>query len=291
MLWHTHMLSSIAGYNSDCKTIMGSTLHHDDSLDDRAEGGILDRSYQSTKQMWHDKFGTEYVVDGGMYRGEPPASYYCAEWQPTGAPTIVVAREMGASSTSPNSISPPSKWATVSGKTSDGSPAFIDPKVKTGRRTLLKKEEHKENYVLGKVKNKVGYFHLETKEAHTIMLSRLQFRICKLKSNIAMEESCCGENRAEVVKERRAELQRHLEIYNEVSARSKSASPRGVAGRDPNTYTDSTGLWLYSPIVWDSCGGACGGAVACSADVGGASACGGDCGGGSGCGGGCGGCG
>jgi len=291
MMWHTHMLSSIAGYNSDCKTIMGSTLHHDDSFVDRSKGGILDLSYQSTKQMWLNEFGTEYVVEGGMYRGEPPASYYSAEWQPTGAPTIVVAHEMGASSTSPNSISPPSKWATVSGVTSDGSPAFIDPKVETGRRTLLINEERKDNYVLGKVKNKVGYFHLETKEAHTIMLSRLKFRIRKLNSDIAMEKSCCGKKRAEVVLEKQVELHRHMDVYDEIFARSRAGSPRGIVGRDPITYTNSTGLWLYPPIVWDSCGGACGGAVACSADVGGASACGGDCGGGSGCGGGCGGCG
>jgi len=270
---------------------MGSTLHHDDSLVDRTEGGILDLSYQSTKQMWLNEFGTEYVVDGGMYQGEPPASYYSAEWQPTRAPTMVVAREMGASSTSPNSFSPPSKWATLSGKTSDGSPAFIAPNAKTGNRTLLKNEEHKDNYVLGKVNNKVGYYHLETKEAYTIMLSRLQFRIRKLNSDVAMEECCCGLNRAEVLRKEQAKLQRYMDVHIEISARSRAASPRGVVGRDSNTYTDSTGLWLYPPIVWDSCGGACGGAVACSADVGGASACGGDCGGGSGCGGGCGGCG
>ena len=267
---------------------MGSTLHHDDSLDDRTEGAILDLSYQSTKQMWLEEFGTDYVVEGGMYRGEPPVSYYSATWTPTLAPKLVVVeREMGASSTSPNSFSPPSKWATLSGKASDGSPAFIAPNAKTGDRTLLKNEEHKDNYVLGKVNNKVGYYHLETKEAYKIMLSRLQFRIRKLNSDIAMEECCCGQKREEVVKEKRAELQRHMDVYNEISARSRAASPRGVVGRDSNTYTDSTGLWLYPAIVWDSCGGACGGAVACSADVGGASACGGA--GGGGCGGGSGG--
>ena len=286
MMWHTHMLSSIAGYNSDCKTIMGSTLHHDDSFVDRSKGGILDLSYQSTKQMWLNEFGTEYAVEGGMYRGEPPASYYSAEWQPTGAPTMVVAREMGASSTSPNSISPPSKWATVSGKTSNGSPAFIAPTVKTGCREHLRGEHCKKYYVLGKVNNLVGYYHLETKEAHKIMFSRLLFRISMLKSDIAMEESCCGSNGTAVLRKKQAKLQRYMDVHIEISARYRAACPRGVVGCDPNTYTDSKGLWLYPPILWDSCGGACGGAAACSEDNGGVSACGG---GGGGGGGGCGG--
>ena len=107
--------------------------------------------------MWLDEFGSEYVVDGGMYRGEPPSSYYSAEWQPTGAPTMVVASEMGASSTSSNRILPPFKWATISDNTSDGSPAFIAPTDKSERRENLRGEQYREYYVLGnKVNNIVG---------------------------------------------------------------------------------------------------------------------------------------
>ena len=55
---------------------------------------------------------------------------------------------------------------------------------------------------------------------------------------------------------------------------ARAGCPRGVVGHYANTYTNSTGLWLYPPMVWDSCGGACGGAVACTEDIGGVSACG-----------------
>jgi len=54
LMWHTHMLSSLAGYDDDCKKITGRTLHHDDSLNDRSEGSTLNRSFDATKQMWKD---------------------------------------------------------------------------------------------------------------------------------------------------------------------------------------------------------------------------------------------
>ena len=80
LMWHTHMLSSITNYNSDCRTIMGFTLHHDDSLNDRTEGGTLDVSFRATKALWYQMYGEEYVVEGGMYRGDPPAIYFNQSW-------------------------------------------------------------------------------------------------------------------------------------------------------------------------------------------------------------------
>jgi hypothetical protein len=59
---------------------MGCTLHHDDSLNDRTEGGTLDVSFRGTKMLWFEMYGEEYTIAGGMYRGEPPASYYNQEW-------------------------------------------------------------------------------------------------------------------------------------------------------------------------------------------------------------------
>ena len=50
LMWHTHILSSIVKYNQDCLAIMGSTLHHDDSTNDRSEGGVLDVSYSETRK-------------------------------------------------------------------------------------------------------------------------------------------------------------------------------------------------------------------------------------------------
>ena len=73
LMWHTHILSSITNYNADCKAIIGATMNHDDSFNDRTEDGPLDRAFQETKALWKETYdGEEYTVPGGMYRGEPP---------------------------------------------------------------------------------------------------------------------------------------------------------------------------------------------------------------------------
>lgn len=81
LMWHTHILSSAAGYFADCTAIAGAVLNHDDSLDDRTEGGPLDRAFEEMKALWEGTYGEEYFVAGGMYRGEPPAEYYSPEWE------------------------------------------------------------------------------------------------------------------------------------------------------------------------------------------------------------------
>eukprot|EP00957_Ditylum_brightwellii_P075086 5705308-Ditylum_brightwellii.AAC.1 len=76
LMWHTHMLSHLGKYDSDCRRILdGKTLHHDDSLTDRSEGSVLNLAFGATKQIWWDTYGEEYHVEGGMYRGEPPAAF------------------------------------------------------------------------------------------------------------------------------------------------------------------------------------------------------------------------
>merc|ERR1711933_219159 len=75
-MWHTHILSGITNYNKDCRRISGSTLHHDDSLTDRSDGGILDTSYVATSNLWKERYGINYAIPGGMYRGEPPKEYF-----------------------------------------------------------------------------------------------------------------------------------------------------------------------------------------------------------------------
>lgn len=81
LMWHTHILTSITNYNADCKTIIGTTMNHDDSFNDRTEDGPLDRAFQETKALWNAMYdGEEYTVPGGMYRGEPPREYYSPSW-------------------------------------------------------------------------------------------------------------------------------------------------------------------------------------------------------------------
>jgi hypothetical protein len=121
LFWHTHILSSITQYNADCKIIIGSILNHDDDFDDRSEGGPLDTAFVATKNAWKRLYGEEYLVVGGMYRGEPPKQYYspyfvleskrhifyhCTVDPPTDHPYNKFIGLQGASSTVKSSPSP-----------------------------------------------------------------------------------------------------------------------------------------------------------------------------------------
>ncbi len=57
-------------------SFLKSSLEHDDSLTDRSEGGVLNKSFETTKALWLEKYGKEYKVEGGMYRGEAPGKFY-----------------------------------------------------------------------------------------------------------------------------------------------------------------------------------------------------------------------
>ena len=261
---------------------MGCTLHHDDSLSDRTQGGILDQSYQSTKQLWYEQFGEEYLVAGGMYRGEPPESFFDTNWKNLNTPISMPSEllEMGALSTSPTEG--PTKWANIKSRTSDGSPAFMYPsKGYVTHQKKLQKEVYKKNYILGKHKKRTGYFHIETREAHEIMLLRIISKLERLESDIAMEQSCCGDNDSKYIACKGAEIKATKGVYIEISKRAKAAKPKAMGASDNSSsaFVNSSGAWLYPTSVWTSCGGACGGSVVCSADVGGASACGGSGGG------------
>ena len=79
-MWHTHILSSISKYHEDCVRLIGTTLEHDDSLNDRVEGGMLDVNFKATSKLWREIYGEDYNVVGGMYRGEPPEGYFSTDW-------------------------------------------------------------------------------------------------------------------------------------------------------------------------------------------------------------------
>jgi hypothetical protein len=109
-MWHTHILAKVSGYYMDCKSIMGYTLNHDDSLNDRTEDGPLDRAFKETKDLWKKSYNEDYFIEGGMYRGEPPKEYYSTSWKashlynkeltPTGLFLHLIGVQ-GASSTNP----------------------------------------------------------------------------------------------------------------------------------------------------------------------------------------------
>jgi len=60
--------------------INGVIMDHDDSLDDRTKGADLDRNFQATVQLWRKEYDEEYIVPGGMYRGEPPEDFFSSEY-------------------------------------------------------------------------------------------------------------------------------------------------------------------------------------------------------------------
>ncbi len=81
LMWHTHILTSIRGYHDDITRVSkGKTLNHDDSINDRSEGGELDTNFKATCRLWKETYGSEYIVPGGMYRGEPPLEYFKSTW-------------------------------------------------------------------------------------------------------------------------------------------------------------------------------------------------------------------
>ena len=76
IIWHTHMLSSLREYDEECISIMGCAFDHDDSLNDRSEGSSLEVAFRATSALWEREYGEKYHVEGGMYRGEPPSSFF-----------------------------------------------------------------------------------------------------------------------------------------------------------------------------------------------------------------------
>ena len=81
LMWHTHMLGSLVKYNRDCLDVRGERFHHDDSFDDRTPDAPLDRAFKATAALWKKVYDEEYATELGMYRGEPPKSYYDREWK------------------------------------------------------------------------------------------------------------------------------------------------------------------------------------------------------------------
>lgn len=287
LMWHTHILASVTKYNDDCKAIMGKLFHHNDSLNDRSEGSVLDVSYRATHQLWMDVYGEEYAVQGGMYRGEPPAAFFLVNW--VDKRSCNLDRE----STLSTSQEGPAEWANLGGKASDGSPAFI--KVTVPNAEDLKKVIKKDNYVFGKSEPRgFGYHHLETREANGIIMRRLKLHQDRLESQIAMDQSCCGNTRnSSSIGSKEKELAETKIIYEEMKARSTADRPYGkpkarpefqkIDGNQPAQKKetpflyDDTGFWLYPPYLWGNCGGACGGSVAYNMSVAGGAGGGGEC--------------
>ena len=62
LVWHTHQVHPLA-YERDCTAIFGSTLKHDDSVNDRSKNSKLMKGETITKKFW-----TTHFKDSGFWR-------------------------------------------------------------------------------------------------------------------------------------------------------------------------------------------------------------------------------
>jgi hypothetical protein len=277
LMWHTHMLSSLANYNADCRSIIGRTLHHDDSLNDRSEGSTLDISYRATEKLWYATYGTRYAVPGGMYRGEPPEAFFDTKWSLDKIPVSYDGHiMMGASST--GAIDEPSagEWLDPSEKlNSDGwTPGFIDAAPRSHVRGRVANPQ-KADYVFGTGSLGPGYYHIRTKDSYSILLTRIDKKIKAKKYDLSWASCCASYNpicfpHFRIEKARvRQELDELETIQEIIRARSTADVPLGVMElpesitKDPikteiaNKYNSDNVSWLYPTIFYTS-GGGCG---------------------------------
>ena len=276
LMWHTHILSSLSGYYKDCRAIMDSALHHDDSLNDRTDGGPLDVAFGQTKALWKEHYGTEYSVVGGMYRGEPPGEYYNRDWglynrkndielAPVGRFLHLVGIH-GASSTNPSGgVHSTDEWTPTTGVAPDGSPGFVPPSAKSTTRGV-NANPMKENYVFGTGDRGTGYYHVTTKDAYSILLKRIQHRVVLTSNQIACDQSCnnvftCGMGGVSDSMQKRLDALEDLkETRDVIAARAASQTPSGDAPKSLSKkkhreYYSDSGVWYVPATCYVDGGG------------------------------------
>jgi Glycine-rich domain-containing protein-like len=163
LIWHTHILVSQEMYHKECLLIRGERFHHDDSMDDRTPGAILDRAFQYTAQMWKEKYGEDYVVPGAMYRGESPASYYDGNWQPM---NIGMAKQLMAGSNSSGRRG--TEWQVPK----IGSSCFIPAKPKSKIKGVNSNPPLSGFIFCAKGTGGAGYYSMETRDAYKQLSNR-----------------------------------------------------------------------------------------------------------------------
>jgi hypothetical protein len=283
LMWHTHILWSLKGYHSDCISIRGELFHHDDSLNDRAPGGTLDRAFQATKKLWEDTYNEDYSVDGGMYRGPPPAVYYdVPAWQLEEA----IRTLDGPIFASLTENSAPSCWLNpvegVSPRYTDENsvyPDFFSANSRSITRNVNNNKQ-KNGYVFGAGTIGAGYYSLYTRDAYKILDMRLSRQVIYSRhsvDNYKLIRCLCWCTPSEA---QRQEIDRLEKEKKKVRAMMNYVRARYANAIEP-FYSNGQILYFSGDDLCTAAG--CGGGVGVVGDFGG-----GGCGGG-GCGGGCGG--
>ena len=154
LMWHTHMLASIAKYHKDNMQVNGCPLEHDDSLNDRSEGGKLDTNFKATRKLWDRVYGVEYKVPGGMYRGEPPSEYFRPRWAEDSDKLLSVRVGVGTNPQHPMTLAHligqvgasshgREEWMNI-----DAPGAFLEAKPRSNTRGLRRAK--KDGYIFGR---------------------------------------------------------------------------------------------------------------------------------------------
>jgi len=285
LFWHTHILSNIAGYYTDCKILMGATLNHDDSLNDRTEDGPLDTAFKATKAAWKEAYGEDYNVEGGMYRGEPPGHYYSPSWEASASqiktcgfetpigPFLHAIGNHGSSSTNPGKLSSRSPygtaWTPLDGVAPDGKPAFVAAGTSQG----IKAHPFKSSYVFGRKDRdgNLGYYHVTTKEAYDILAMRVSDKIWGARCKIDCA-TCCSLGLCAMgtwMKQMKKDLEDLQDLEAILKARAAEDVPTGnlhlpshVASNPTlrSKHITSDGKWLFPTFYYASAGG-CGAAT------------------------------
>jgi hypothetical protein len=180
----------------------------------------------------------------------------------------------------------PRCWATLSGTASDGRPAFALSSDQTSQG--IKKLQCLDMYVLGRVGSKTGYYHIETREAHTILLMRVNDHISAIQTDVGMAGCCFGSSALSKCERKLVTLRKAKALLEE---RLSAAAPSGTtktkqfapvllqerkSAAAPTctmkkkqvavsaVYSRDGTAWVYPNAFYDTAGGACHGAVVSS---------------------------
>ena len=74
LIWHAHQAHS-REYIEYTTKYLGSTLSHDDSINDRAPGSKLNGGEAVTRTTWQEAYGESFARSGAMWRGDPPHTW------------------------------------------------------------------------------------------------------------------------------------------------------------------------------------------------------------------------
>lgn len=276
-MWHTHILSSIGQYNADCWRICGHKFYHDDSFNDRTPGAPLEQAFAQTGRLWQQHYHESYIprvgnsTSVGMYRGEPPASFYkFATWCATTATKAELPSNRGGSTivsltgaTSTGSVANGGTvplphqhpyWRDINQEslTSTGQPLYVTAKeTRNQTRGAPDPNPVRPNYVFGRGSQGWGYYSFESREAWQMVWDRLE------KQKVQLEKL---ERQGSLLRLFRGRSTQQLEKQ---AALQQTVSQLRRAQEDVMAHlqTRGPGDWSATPVLQEAVGAAaCGGA-------------------------------